>query len=179
MKPAAALPGFKIDDGPSISPVPPIGLLPERILVPGGAFPATPTRARPSGQVQTSSVGCLFLRARLVAVGGMGRSGASLLRDVGRRVAELRAARGWTQEVFAERAEVSVGYVRQVETGRENLTLTSLAKISALLDVDAAELFSAPASRERRRGRPPKRVAAAAPAPSDVAAHPRKPRKRA
>lgn len=109
----------------------------------------------------------------------MGRSGASLLRDVGRRVAELRAARGWTQEVFAERAEVSVGYVRQVETGRENLTLTSLAKICALLDVDAAELFSAPASRERRRGRPPKRVAAAAPAPSDVAAHPRKPRKRA
>lgn len=42
-----------------------------------------------------------------------------VMRHVGRRVAERRAAQGWTQEELAERAEVSVGYVRQVEGGGE------------------------------------------------------------
>jgi transcriptional regulator with XRE-family HTH domain len=75
------------------------------------------------------------------------------MRDVGRRVAELRAVRGWTQEAFAERAEVSVGYVRQVEGGRENLTIATLCKLAAVLDADAADLFAAP-STSAQRGRP-------------------------
>lgn len=82
------------------------------------------------------------------------RSPAILLRDVGRRVAELRAVRGWTQEVFAERADVSVGYVRQVEGGRENLTLSSIAKLAGLLGVEAMDLLVPPVSREAQRGRP-------------------------
>lgn len=79
-----------------------------------------------------------------------------LLLDVGRRVAELRRAQGWTQEKFAERAEVSVGYVREVEGGHENLSLLSLAKIAALLGVSVPDLLVAPASRAVRRGRPPR-----------------------
>ena len=82
------------------------------------------------------------------------RSPATLTRDVGRRVAELRAVQGWTQEAFAELAQVSVGYVRQVESGRENLTIASLAKLAELLGVDAAELLVPPISRETKRGRP-------------------------
>ena len=88
-----------------------------------------------------------------------------LLLDVGRRVAELRRARGWTQEKFAERAEVSVGYVREVEGGHENLSLLSLAKIAALLGVTVPDLLVAPASRTVRRGRPPRVPPSAGAAP--------------
>ncbi len=86
----------------------------------------------------------------------MPEAGPSLLLDVGRRIAELRVARGWTQDVFAERAEVSPGYIRHVEAGRENLTLTSLVKLATLLGVTVPDLFVPPASRHVRRGRPPK-----------------------
>jgi transcriptional regulator with XRE-family HTH domain len=78
------------------------------------------------------------------------------MRHVGRRVAELRAALGWTQEELAERAEVSVGYVRQVEGGRENLTIVSLVKLATLLGADPGDLFTLPTT-QARRGRPPKK----------------------
>ena len=89
----------------------------------------------------------------------MAATPAPLLRDVGRRIAELRVARGWTQDVFAERAEVSVGYIREIEAGHENLSLTSLVKLSTLLGVTVPDLFIPPASRQVRRGRPPKGLA--------------------
>lgn len=85
-----------------------------------------------------------------------------LLRDVGRRIAEVRTERGWTQDEFAERVEVSVGYLRRIEGGHENLTLGSVAKLAGLLGVDAAELLTVPASREKKRGRPKKGIAKAA-----------------
>lgn len=85
-----------------------------------------------------------------------GRSATLTMRDVGRRVAELRAARGWTQEALAERAGVSLTYVRQVEGGGENLTIETICKFAALFSVDARELFDLPASREKKRGRPKK-----------------------
>lgn len=82
------------------------------------------------------------------------RSTATVQRHVGRRVAELRRAQGLTQEQFAELAEVSVGYVRQVEGGRENLTIATMVKLAALLEVDVVDLFVPPALSEVRRGRP-------------------------
>lgn len=74
---------------------------------------------------------------------------------VGRRVAELREARAWTQEAFAERAECSVKYVQSVERGDENLGISTLVKFAGLLRVRVADLFAAPASRgPRKAGRP-------------------------
>ena len=75
---------------------------------------------------------------------------------MGRRIAELRVERGWTQETFAQEAEVSVGYVRRLEVGDENLTLSSMVKLANLLDVAPAELLQAPKSLTARRGRPPR-----------------------
>ena len=43
------------------------------------------------------------------------------IRRVGRRIAELRLARGWTQEKFAERASVSVKYVQRIEANMEKI----------------------------------------------------------
>ncbi len=79
-----------------------------------------------------------------------------LIVDVGRRIAELRAARSLTQAELAEGAGVSVKYVQRVEAGQENLTIRTLAKFAELLEVRVVELFSPPASRRVRRGRPPR-----------------------
>ena len=84
------------------------------------------------------------------------REPALVMRHVGRRIAELRVGRGLTQEQLAERAGVTVGYVRTVEGGRGNLTVFSLVRFATLLDVEPGELLVPPASTETRRGRPPK-----------------------
>lgn len=84
------------------------------------------------------------------------RDPATVMRHVGRRIAELRVERGLTQDQLAERAGVTVGYVRTVEGGRGNLTVFTLVKFATLLDVEPAELLVPPKSTESRRGRPPK-----------------------
>ena len=81
---------------------------------------------------------------------------AAQMQTVGRRIAELRAGRGWTQDVFAERLKVSVDYVQRLERG-SNLTIRSLVQIADKLTVQVIDLFAAPTSTGRRRsGRPPK-----------------------
>jgi transcriptional regulator with XRE-family HTH domain len=77
-----------------------------------------------------------------------------LQRDLGRRIAEVRAERGLTQEALAEKVEVSVRYVQSVEGGRENLTVETLAKLGNTLRVAVAALFTVPATRKVKRGRP-------------------------
>jgi len=77
-----------------------------------------------------------------------------VLRDLGRRVAELRAARGMTQEQFAEAGDFAVQYLQRVEGGRENLTVRSLVRLANLLHVSIPDLFAKPALRSVRPGRP-------------------------
>ena len=77
-----------------------------------------------------------------------------LLRDAGRRLAELREARGLTQQALAEELGVSMRYVQSVEAGKENLTLRTLADYASVLRVTIPEVFQPPASRKRRVGRP-------------------------
>ena len=77
-----------------------------------------------------------------------------VLHDVGRRIAELRAARGLTQEQFATRAGIGWKYFQQIESGSENLTLRSLVRFANLLEVSMAELMQPPETREVRPGRP-------------------------
>ena len=73
------------------------------------------------------------------------------VRAFGRRVAEVRHERAWTQEQLAERAEVSVRYIQHIEQGRQNLTIRSAVRLAWVLRVQLGELFQAP-----RRGKPPK-----------------------
>lgn len=60
---------------------------------------------------------------------------ARLKRLIGRRVAEARRARGWTQEHLAEQLGVSTRYEQSVEAGRENLTIETLCKLGDALEV--------------------------------------------
>jgi transcriptional regulator with XRE-family HTH domain len=81
-----------------------------------------------------------------------------VLRDFGRRVAELRASRGLTQERFSEDADITVQYLQRIEAGRENLTIRSLVRLAGLLRVSVTDLFAKPAQRAVRPGRPRKRA---------------------
>ncbi len=77
-----------------------------------------------------------------------------LLRAVGRRIGELRADRGWTQETFAEHYGASAKYVQTLELGTENLSLTTLARVARTLKVPVRDLLTAPKSMTTNRGRP-------------------------
>lgn len=63
-----------------------------------------------------------------------------------------------TQERFAEEVlGMSLKYLQAVEAGRENLSVISLVKLANLVRVRVSDLFNPPATREVRRGRPPRR----------------------
>lgn len=79
-----------------------------------------------------------------------------VIRDVGRRIAEIRTGLGLTQEQMAERLGMTLKGYQFIERGVQNLTIKTMVKVAGALDVRTAELFAAPASREVRRGRPPK-----------------------
>jgi transcriptional regulator with XRE-family HTH domain len=82
------------------------------------------------------------------------------VRDVGRRIAELRQDAGLTQQEFAERLEMSGQYLRRVEAGEVNLSVRSLVKFAQAIRVEVEELFALPRDRKRPgRGRPPKPTA--------------------
>jgi len=77
-----------------------------------------------------------------------------LLKNVGRRIAEIRAARGLTQEQLAESLDVGVRYIQAAEAGRQNLTLKTVALFAAELKAPASALFEPPSTRAPRPGRP-------------------------
>lgn len=79
-----------------------------------------------------------------------------VLRRLGRRVAELRKARGWTQEGMAELLDVTPRYVQAIEAGGENLSVGSLVRLAKVLRVRLPALFERPASMTRKAGRPKK-----------------------
>lgn len=59
--------------------------------------------------------------------------------------------RGLTQEAFAALLRVSERYVRRIEAGEKNLTLTSMARLASRLEVPLVELLSAPRAKSARR----------------------------
>ena len=79
-----------------------------------------------------------------------------VLRNLGRRVGELRSAKGLTQAQFAEALDVGIAYVGRVEQGRQNATVASLVRIVGALGVEISALFEPSTTRARKRGRPTK-----------------------
>ncbi len=61
---------------------------------------------------------------------------------IGERIKRMRKSNGMTQEILAERLNVSIGYVSQVERGITKISLDLLAAISAILNCDIASLIS-------------------------------------
>ena len=65
----------------------------------------------------------------------------------GRRVRELRKARGFSQEELAHRAGIHWTYLGGIERGERNPALVNIGRIAAALKVTPAELFSGPPRR--------------------------------
>jgi transcriptional regulator with XRE-family HTH domain len=55
-------------------------------------------------------------------------------------IRKLRTERGLTQELLAERTELSVSYVGFIERGENVPTLTIVLNLAEALNVDAADL---------------------------------------
>jgi len=91
-------------------------------------------------------------------LGARSLNAENVIADVGRRVAELRAQKGLTQQALAEELGLSWKYLQQVELGLENLTIKSLVRLSNALGATPVDLFHVPVSRKRRPGRPRKRL---------------------
>ena len=59
----------------------------------------------------------------------------------GKRVRELRTARGWTQEQLAERADLNWLQVGHIERGASDPKLSTIWKLSKALGIMPAELL--------------------------------------
>lgn len=77
---------------------------------------------------------------------------AAILRNLGRRIGELRRERGLTQETAAEMLGMLAPNYARIEQGRQNVTVDTLVRITRMLgsDVTIAELFASPAAPPRR-----------------------------
>ncbi len=81
------------------------------------------------------------------------RSGRGLL---GRRIAEVRRAHGWTQEELARRIGIAYKHEQQIEYGNVNISVDLFFLFAERLQVRADILVNPDALEPKRIGRPPK-----------------------
>ena len=74
----------------------------------------------------------------------------NLRAEFGRRVRELRKARGFSQEELAHRVGIHYTYVGGIERGERNPALANIGRIATALGVSIAELFSVFTVRPKR-----------------------------
>jgi transcriptional regulator with XRE-family HTH domain len=63
------------------------------------------------------------------------------LKAFGKRLAEVRRSRGYTQEQLAEKANITTLSLGYIEQGRRWPRIATLQKLARYLDVNIAELF--------------------------------------
>jgi transcriptional regulator with XRE-family HTH domain len=75
-------------------------------------------------------------------------------KQVGRRIRELRLARGLTQEALAEKASMNVKYLGAIERGEINVTVSTLDRICSALGVTLGDVLAdtgSPGKRDREQ----------------------------
>jgi len=68
--------------------------------------------------------------------------------DIGKKIKELRLAKGLTLKDLSEKSDLSIGYISQVERGIASIAVTSLEKIAQVLGVDLSYFFTLPKKHE-------------------------------
>ena len=63
-----------------------------------------------------------------------------LLNQFGQRVRQLREERGWTLEYCEELGWPSWRHLQQIETGKKDINLTTLKRLSLLFGIDISNL---------------------------------------
>lgn len=64
-----------------------------------------------------------------------------ILKKVGKKIAELRKKKGFSQEEFAHECGFHRSYMGAVERGEKNLTLITVDRIVKALKISFVELF--------------------------------------
>ena len=59
----------------------------------------------------------------------------------GKRLAQLRKAKGWSQEMLSLESGVARSYLGGVERGQRNIALINICRLAEALEVKPAELF--------------------------------------
>jgi transcriptional regulator with XRE-family HTH domain len=62
-------------------------------------------------------------------------------RRLGKKIAELRRKRGFSQEGFAHECRFHRSYMGAVERGEKNITIQMLVRITKALKISLSELF--------------------------------------
>jgi transcriptional regulator with XRE-family HTH domain len=66
---------------------------------------------------------------------------AELQRAVGARIRELRMARGWSQEAFADICEIHRSHMGEIERGEVDAAISTLAKLAKGLDITVSAML--------------------------------------
>lgn len=86
------------------------------------------------------------------------QNATKVLRDIGRKIAEIRAAKGWTQERFAEALGIAVQNVARMEQGRQNLTVRTIVRLARTLGCTPRSLWDpvrvGPSKHRARKAKP-------------------------
>ena len=64
-----------------------------------------------------------------------------ICKRVGRKVAELRDRRGWSQQCLADHASLSREHIVRIENGQKEMGIRTLERIIKALECDIKELF--------------------------------------
>ncbi|MBE7710887.1 MAG: helix-turn-helix transcriptional regulator [Cyanobacteria bacterium SIG31] len=67
--------------------------------------------------------------------------GTEINKQLGKRIQYLRKQRGFSQEKFAEAIDIATTSLSYIETGRGFMSLTTLEKMTEVLDVELHEIF--------------------------------------
>jgi transcriptional regulator with XRE-family HTH domain len=62
---------------------------------------------------------------------------------VGKRITDLRTKKNISQQKFAYEADIERSYLTHIEKGRKNISMNTLKKITAALNVSLKDFFDA------------------------------------
>lgn len=88
-----------------------------------------------------TTIGRSIWRARQAEHNGVSKRTASVAKALGKRIRQLRKAKGWSQEYLANQAEMHRTYMWGVEQGLRNPSIRHLTQIADALEVPLASLF--------------------------------------
>ena len=61
---------------------------------------------------------------------------------IGKRLRELRTAKGLSQEKFSFECELDRTYIASIEQGRRNVSIVNIEKIAIALNISVADFFN-------------------------------------
>jgi transcriptional regulator with XRE-family HTH domain len=64
-----------------------------------------------------------------------------ILKRLGNRVRELRKAKGWSQEEFADICRIDRSYMSGIERGIRNTSVLNVAKLCRALGISLSDIF--------------------------------------